>query len=617
MMDTKLSKDIDSCTKENCPTIEILLGPILTKDFDCDKSVNDLKPTLISLSFKMMEVLYSRIPKHVLHGKVTECYCAYTGAKSSPTAMTMALCKKGMKLMVEGAGEAFSIHNLSETVQFTLYSSAYGCMSRAVMETQFKEAMYFRVLFHKIPFDRIVDCKTVHKFSVHTPWFERKSVDSLYVEKSPAGEMGQNIMGNSKFNVGSFLTQNSSQREPKYLSSMLLQGSSLGIPSSQVVPLDLRKVDDDDGMVTAAESDKQDLAEDDMVEDEEDAAAERFAAVAKETGKTRQLQQNFELEIDAINANPIMAMMLLVLDKVTSGMMEPMPADGGNGMPPWMNTLHKILSDDENHINIRLFVLRLILNRPELFTEHCQSFFLPFLSTLLAASVDNPAFHYLIRDSCELFSTTFSSAAPRPERRMEVNVAVQFIDFLIQQTPNAESGIQKDNLTLVNCLLGLWNEALDRKMAIGSIQSMLQGAASINKSKTLSGRGANQHSSTDPTLALKIQTVMAGIQLYFCMLGNKIRFVADDNIIANARETLANICNLLTAKVPRTYHCPPFILYICPPFPPSPPSYTCTPSPRTPAHPTYLLPYSFCILALPPPPPACLCPSCAIELTAV
>ncbi len=70
-----------------------------------------------------------------------------------------------------------------------------------------------------------------------------------------------------------------------------------------------------------------------------------------------------------------MVPMMSLLDHMSHNKITPSVEVGGEGipavpdMPPWMGLLHKKMSEATTERNVRLFIARLIVNRPKV---HCM-----------------------------------------------------------------------------------------------------------------------------------------------------------------------------------------------------------------------------------------------------
>lgn len=91
--------------------------------------------------------------------------------------------------------------------------------------------------------------------------------------------------------------------------------------------------------------------------------------------------EKLELELDPINSNPCMVTILRLIDH--------MHKQFGNSwstteMPKWMKEIHSKCVNATTHINIKLFLVKLVINRPEIFAPYASAWFRPLVQTILS-----------------------------------------------------------------------------------------------------------------------------------------------------------------------------------------------------------------------------------------
>ena len=83
-------------------------------------------------------------------------------------------------------------------------------------------------------------------------------------------------------------------------------------------------------------------------------------AATAATATTTTKDVGVELELDAINRNPSMAMVLRVLDRLHTEVAPPQPKAGGGtpDMPLWMAEMQAVFSSATTHLNAKLFIAK-------------------------------------------------------------------------------------------------------------------------------------------------------------------------------------------------------------------------------------------------------------------
>ena len=67
-------------------------------------------------------------------------------------------------------------------------------------------------------------------------------------------------------------------------------------------------------------------------------------------------------------------------------------------MPAWMSALHKKLTDGKTQNNIRLFITRLITNRPRVFQPYAKFWLAPLAQLVVAGHLGGKGMHYFLVD---------------------------------------------------------------------------------------------------------------------------------------------------------------------------------------------------------------------------
>ena len=67
-------------------------------------------------------------------------------------------------------------------------------------------------------------------------------------------------------------------------------------------------------------------------------------------------------------------------------------------MPAWMSALHKKLTDGKTQNNVRLFITRLITNRPRVFQPYAKFWLAPLTQLVVAGHLGGEGMHYFLVD---------------------------------------------------------------------------------------------------------------------------------------------------------------------------------------------------------------------------
>ena len=182
-------------------------------------------------------------------------------------------------------------------------------------------------------------------------------------------------------------------------------------------------------------------------------------------------EKDLELEMDALNQNPAMPVLLKLLMHLHTSVSPPKP---GDKMPSWMQEMYDKMSAPDTHVNIRLFIAKLVINRPQVFEPFGEHWWKP-LSLLL---VDSPSFgsgiNYFVQDLCILLLSwagksieasqgdkpSWPAVLPSRTNEEDVRISSRLIAFLMANTYHATSFVMRNNLELVKGFLENWGPQL-------------------------------------------------------------------------------------------------------------------------------------------------------------
>ena len=92
-----------------------------------------------------------------------------------------------------------------------------------------------------------------------------------------------------------------------------------------------------------------------------------------------------EIELDELNQHKSMAAFVLLIQSLFINKITPIyelghiPID----MPPWMNFLHKKIYDTYTHENVKLFIIRGMINTQEVFKSYAKFWYAPLINFLV------------------------------------------------------------------------------------------------------------------------------------------------------------------------------------------------------------------------------------------
>ena len=165
-----------------------------------------------------------------------------------------------------------------------------------------------------------------------------------------------------------------------------------------------------------------------------------------------------KLELDAINRNPCMHSILRVLDYMQHNSINPDPPTSPSSpsdLPQWMLYLHTKLTDANTHSNVRLFIAKIIINRPLVFQLYARVLIEPLVQIILLQCSENKGMHYFIVD---LTVTLLSWAQTYIFE--DKFLATKVLHGLMANTHADERPVLRNNLSIVRTMVECWKDSL-------------------------------------------------------------------------------------------------------------------------------------------------------------
>ncbi|KAG0303333.1 hypothetical protein BGZ98_006787, partial [Dissophora globulifera] len=113
----------------------------------------------------------------------------------------------------------------------------------------------------------------------------------------------------------------------------------------------------------------------------------------------KQGETEHTLELDAINLNPCMKMILLIVKELHASITPPPKemAKEEASMPPWMREIYKKFTNPNTSLNIRLFLAKIVINMPEAFEMYAHSWIRPLMRLALEGESYGEAMNYFVQ----------------------------------------------------------------------------------------------------------------------------------------------------------------------------------------------------------------------------
>eukprot|EP01012_Entosiphon_sulcatum_P003459 TRINITY_DN11099_c0_g1_i3.p1 TRINITY_DN11099_c0_g1~~TRINITY_DN11099_c0_g1_i3.p1 ORF type:complete len:4370 (-),score=577.88 TRINITY_DN11099_c0_g1_i3:12-11855(-) len=432
--------------------------------------------------YALLEALYRLCPLQKIREDITRAFIG-PGAQGKELTEKVARCASNSRAFVPGDPERMALQGTPYLLQF--HQAAFNCACAVVLATQ-KQEKFFSFLFRERVNDlweHIVDCNVQYDFQVETNFvFARDAVTRLRLDWDAAatGENASSAKGVTR----------SSQRM-RYLSSQYLQESSLS-QDPQIVAaaafyvsaggIGARPVNDECLPVIGLRAKREDaladrtprkpkhkgsLEEDSLLIVGEERDPTQFERARSEgdigTQSVSQGSQDFSaaeassLELDDLNSNPCMATILRLVDHLSRHF----PITAARIMPTWMSDVqNKLRQGDALPLNVRLFLAKIVINRPQIFAPFAEQFFVPLCRLAVSDRNGGRGFHYFVRDLCLTFlSWEDLSRATSVSHEAEA-LASQLVERLMKFCASPRRFILSNNLAIVKLLIEKWRGRL-------------------------------------------------------------------------------------------------------------------------------------------------------------
>jgi hypothetical protein len=153
------------------------------------------------------------------------------------------------------------------------------------------------------------------------------------------------------------------------------------------------------------------------------------------------------LELDVINSHISMQPLVSLLDR-----MEILFKGTWFEMPQWMQILHADLSNPTHSLSVKIFIIKLILNRPRVFERWGIEWFEPIVSVICSPKNGGVGFHYFLRDICTLFLYDWENFYPNTKERQ----ATHFLNHLIKVGADTRKNIFSSNYEIISKICEKW-----------------------------------------------------------------------------------------------------------------------------------------------------------------
>uniref|UniRef100_A0A8C5BIH0 DNA-dependent protein kinase catalytic subunit n=1 Tax=Gadus morhua TaxID=8049 RepID=A0A8C5BIH0_GADMO len=399
---------------ENVSDVMALLLSRFTKVIDVFES--QLLRKLGSL--KLMELLYSRLPKEELYSKesrVNQAYCRSDRTEGNE------LSKALIKLCFEAFTENMAGESQLLEARRQYHCAAYNC-AIAVISCSFSEAKFYQgFLFsekpekHQFILENLIDVQRAYNFPVEIEVPLERKKKYILIRKEVNEENGEApvYLSSQSYMADSSLSEEMSQFD----FSTGVQSFSLGSQNPEGNP-------------------------------------QWFLATASQ-------DVSVVLEMDELNQHECMASMTALIGHMQRSGITPKVEQGSTPreLPPWMKFLLGKLGNPSTPLNIRLFVAKLLINTEEVFRPYAAHWLGPLLQLVVSGNNGGEGIHFMVVDIVVTALSWISLASPKGNPRDEV-LANRLLEFLMKHSFHSKRAVFRHNLEIIRTLVECWKDCL-------------------------------------------------------------------------------------------------------------------------------------------------------------
>ncbi|XP_077022849.1 DNA-dependent protein kinase catalytic subunit isoform X2 [Tamandua tetradactyla] len=460
--------------------------------------------------YKMLEVMYSRLPKDDVHSKESKINQVYQG---SCITEGNELTKTLIKLCYDAFTENMAGENQLLEKRRLYHCAAYNC-AISVICCVFNELKFYQgFLFSEKPeknlliFENLIDLKRCYTFpiEVEVP-LERKK---KYIEirkgarEATSGDTdGPHYLSSLSYLVDSSLSEEMSQFD----FSTGVQSYSYSSQDYKSTPGHFRRQEHQDPITQG---------------------------------------DTLELEMDELNQHECMTSMTALIKHMQRNQIIPKVEEGSvpTNLPPWMKFLHDKLANPTIPLNIRLFLAKLVINTEEVFRPYAKHWFSPLLQLIVSENNGGEGIHYMVVEIVVTVLSWTGLATPIGVPKDEV-LANRLLHFLMKHVFHQKRAVFRHNLEIIKTLVECWKDCL-----------------SIPYRLIFEKFSSKDPNSKDNSVGIQLLGIVMGNNLppydpkcgvestkYFQALVNNMSFVKYKEVYAAAAEVLGLILRYVTEK---------------------------------------------------------------------
>uniref|UniRef100_F6W6L3 DNA-dependent protein kinase catalytic subunit n=1 Tax=Monodelphis domestica TaxID=13616 RepID=F6W6L3_MONDO len=376
--------------------------------------------------YKMLEVLYSRLPKDDVHSKESRINQVFHGSSIvEGNELTKTLIKLCYDAFTENMAGETQLLEKRRHYHCAAYNCAIAILCRVFSEMKFYQGFLFTEKPEKNFFilENLVDLKHCYTFpvEVEVPMERKKRYIAIRKEARDAANgdsEGPHYLSSLSYMADSSLSEEMSQFD----FSTGVQSYSYSTQDSKATVVHFRRRERVDSTV-----------QDDVM----------------------------ELEMDELNQHECMTTMTALIKHMQRNHIIPHIDEGSQPthLPPWMKFLHSKLENPLTPLNIRLFVAKLVINTEEVFRPYAKHWLNPLLQLVVSENNGGEGIHYMVVEIVVVVLSWTSIATPKGVPKDEL-LANRLLQFLMKHVFHPKRAVFRHNLEIIKTVVECWKDCL-------------------------------------------------------------------------------------------------------------------------------------------------------------
>jgi DNA-dependent protein kinase catalytic subunit len=181
-----------------------------------------------------------------------------------------------------------------------------------------------------------------------------------------------------------------------------------------------------------------------------------------------EIKKNYEynetfFDKDCVNDNICMPIILKIIKKISNNSMKAPTQE--TTIPAWMNAILKTFTSYATHINVKIFIAKLIMNYSDPFIPYVNSWYIPLVKFISSGENFNDGFTYFIEDICNLLIKwkNFVKIENNSENRFNFS---NMMNYIIKYS-NIQDGLSiKVVIDIINEFLNKFKDFIDTPVEI-------------------------------------------------------------------------------------------------------------------------------------------------------